>query len=240
MRSIDFSTFFLINFIAFLTHQPLRDYVLCYNIVAIDTHVLLFGEDVAAVLAKPPSSKRQQQQQLPQQHQQQEYEFDYEFGSPVASASINHFDTFVASGGGGIGKKGFSVGSGLRSIAQGSADQANTAVANQHAAAKQAAYVAKNTLAQAAAQASATAQAALAGKQVIFSGLEQQVRDAKVALDGETMQLQSAQRAANAAQQAAQQAAHQVSKLKPKTALFVLNAFLFNFMTISLFENRLM
>lgn len=49
-------------------------------------------------------------------------------------------------------KAGFSQGSGLRSIAQGSADQANNAVLNQHAAANQAAYVAKNTLAQAANQ----------------------------------------------------------------------------------------
>lgn len=51
-------------------------------------------------------------------------------------------------------KAGFSAGSGLRSIAQGSADQANNAVLNQHAAANQAAYVAKNTLAQAANQVS--------------------------------------------------------------------------------------
>ena len=43
-------------------------------------------------------------------------------------------------------RKGYSIGSGLRSIAQGSADQANSAVANQHAAATQAAYVAKSTL----------------------------------------------------------------------------------------------
>lgn len=59
-------------------------------------------------------------------------------------------------------KPGFSAGSGLRSIAQGSADQASSAVSNQHAAAKQAAYVAQNTLAQAAAQAAATAQVRLA------------------------------------------------------------------------------
>lgn len=49
-------------------------------------------------------------------------------------------------------KPGYSAGSGLRSIAQGSADQASSAVVNQHAAAKQAAYVAQNTLAQAASQ----------------------------------------------------------------------------------------
>lgn len=53
-------------------------------------------------------------------------------------------------GGGGDRKVGYSAGSGLRSIAQGSAEQANTAVLNQDAAGHQAAYVAKNTLAQAA------------------------------------------------------------------------------------------
>lgn len=41
------------------------------------------------------------------------------------------------------GKSGYSEGSGLRSIAQGSADQANSAVANQHLAAKQASYIAQ-------------------------------------------------------------------------------------------------
>lgn len=40
-------------------------------------------------------------------------------------------------------KTGYSAGSGLRSIAQGSADQAKSAVSNQHAAGKQAAYVAQ-------------------------------------------------------------------------------------------------
>lgn len=53
-------------------------------------------------------------------------------------------------GGGGGGGKGFSAGSGLKTIAQGSAEQANSAVANQHAAARQAAFAAKSTLAQAA------------------------------------------------------------------------------------------
>lgn len=63
-------------------------------------------------------------------------------------------DQEAAGTGGGSGgqKNGFSAGSGLRSIAQGSADQASNAVLNQHAAANQAAYVAKNTLAQAANQ----------------------------------------------------------------------------------------
>lgn len=71
--------------------------------------------------------------------------------------------------------------------------------------------MAKNTLAQSAAQASGTAQAALAGKQILLQGMEQQARDAKVALDGENQQLMQAQRAAQAAQQAAQQAMNQVN-----------------------------
>lgn len=52
--------------------------------------------------------------------------------------------------GGGYGGKGFSAGSGLKAIAQGSANQANTAVLNQHAAGRQAAFSAKSSLAQAA------------------------------------------------------------------------------------------
>lgn len=66
-------------------------------------------------------------------------------------------------------KNGYSTGSGLRSIAQGSADQASSAVSNQHAAAKQASYVAQNTLAQAAAQAAATAQVSAVKRLVSFS-----------------------------------------------------------------------
>lgn len=48
-------------------------------------------------------------------------------------------------------KQGFSAGSGLRSIAEGSSNAANDAVNNQEVAGHQAAYVAKNTLAQSAA-----------------------------------------------------------------------------------------
>ncbi|XP_044018691.1 cell surface antigen I/II-like [Aphidius gifuensis] len=107
-------------------------------------------------------------------------------------------------------KAGFSVGGGLVSIARGSADQARTAVANQHSAAGQAAFVAKNQLAQSAQQSAATASAALAGKQIIFMGLQQQVRDAKTALDGEKQQMVQAARAAQAAKNSAQQAMHQV------------------------------
>ncbi|VEN63599.1 unnamed protein product, partial [Callosobruchus maculatus] len=86
-------------------------------------------------------------------------------------------------------KQGFSQGSGLRNIAEGSSRAAKDAVNNQDAAGHQAAYVAKNTLAQSAAAASATAQAALAGKQILLQGLEQQLRDAKQALMGEQQQL---------------------------------------------------
>ncbi|EGI66437.1 hypothetical protein G5I_05028 [Acromyrmex echinatior] len=105
---------------------------------------------------------------------------------------------------------GYSVGGPLASIARGAADQAKTQLNQQPSAAGQAAYEAKNTLAQAAAQSAATAAAALAGKQIIVMGLEQQSRDAYVAVDGEKQQLQQAQRAAAAAKNAAQQAMHQV------------------------------
>ncbi|KAL0117286.1 hypothetical protein PUN28_010262 [Cardiocondyla obscurior] len=107
-------------------------------------------------------------------------------------------------------RPGYSVGGPLASIAKGAADQAHTQLNQQPAAAGQAAYVAKNTLAQAAAQSAATAAAALAGKQIIVMGLEQQSRDAHVAVNGEKQQLQQAQRAAAAAKNAAQQAMHQV------------------------------
>ncbi|EDW68571.1 antifreeze protein Maxi [Drosophila virilis] len=110
-------------------------------------------------------------------------------------------------------KPGYSIGSGLRSIAQGSADQAYTAVANQHAAAKQAAFIAKNTLAQAASQAAATAQAALAGKQVILQELEQQAAEAQRALSRELEQLKAAKLSAKLAQQTAQAANNHISVL---------------------------
>ncbi|XP_062534474.1 uncharacterized protein LOC134203608, partial [Armigeres subalbatus] len=97
-------------------------------------------------------------------------------------------------------KTGYSAGSGLRSIAQGSADQANSAVANQVSAAKQAAYVAQSTLAQAASQAAATAQAALAGKHVLLQGLEQQSLEAHQALESEIQQLHQAKKSAKTSQ----------------------------------------
>ncbi|KOX75874.1 hypothetical protein WN51_13359 [Melipona quadrifasciata] len=105
---------------------------------------------------------------------------------------------------------GFSVGGPLASIAKGAAAQAHTQLSNQESAAGQAAYVAKNTLAQAAAQSAATAAAALAGKQIVVQGLEQQLRDAHVTVDGEKLQLQQAERAANAARTTAKQAIHQL------------------------------
>ncbi|CAK1593641.1 unnamed protein product [Parnassius mnemosyne] len=155
--------------------------------------------------------------------QNSEYQYEYDNSVPQAgqaqepAESASHYDAYISdvqAAAVGDGKKGYSRGSGLRTIAVGSANQAKTALGNQAAAAYQAAYVAKNTLAQSAAQASATAQAALAGKQVILSGLEQQVRDAKVALQGEEMQLQQARRAAQSAAQAAQQAMHQVNVIQ--------------------------
>lgn len=98
-------------------------------------------------------------------------------------------------------KNGYSEGSGLRSIAQGSADQANSAVANQHLAAKQASYIAQNNLANLALQASATAMAALQGKQVLLAKIEQENLDAHQQLEIEIQQLRQAKRSAKAAQQ---------------------------------------
>lgn len=99
------------------------------------------------------------------------------------------------------GKSGYSEGSGLRSIAQGSADQASSAVANQHLAAKQASYIAQNNLANLALQASATAMAALQGKQVLLAKIEQENLDAHQSLENELQQLRQAKRSAKAAQQ---------------------------------------
>lgn len=110
-------------------------------------------------------------------------------------------------------KSGYSIGSGLRSIAQGSANQAYSAVASQHAAAKQAAFLAKNSLAQAASQAAATAQAALEGKQVLLQELQHQAGNAQKALSRELEQLQAAKIAAKLAQQTAQAAHNHVSVL---------------------------
>lgn len=128
---------------------------------------------------------------------------DYGFGGDFGGSAYPHRSRH------GVG---YSIGSGLVSIAQGAADQANTAIQNQHEAGGQAAFQAKNSLAQNAAAAAATAQAALAGKQVIVNTLEQQVRDAQGQVASETQQLTQAQRAAAATQQAAQQAQAQVGR----------------------------
>lgn len=128
--------------------------------------------------------------------------------------------------------KGFSAGSGLKSIAEGSAQQANNAVANQHAAARQAVFSAKSSLAQAAIgvssmqaskkkrtlifaffQAAATAQAALIGKQILVQKLERDVNEAHQQLQGELHQLEQAERSASASQQALEQAQRQVNAL---------------------------
>lgn len=103
----------------------------------------------------PPESKKKQDYDYT--------EYEYHHTHPVVEESIEtepqHLESYAVSSHAGAPKKpGYSAGSGLRSIAQGSADQASSAVSNQHAAAKQAAYVAQNTLAQAASQAAATAQ----------------------------------------------------------------------------------
>lgn len=106
------------------------------------------------------------------------------------------------------------IDNGLRSIAKGSADQANSAVASQNAAGKQAAYVAKNSLAQAASQAAGTAVAVLKGKEVLLQRLDEQNAEAHKVMQGELQQLQQAKRSAKAAQYAAQQALNHVSILQ--------------------------
>uniref|UniRef100_A0A6P4F9H8 LOW QUALITY PROTEIN: uncharacterized protein LOC108050084 n=1 Tax=Drosophila rhopaloa TaxID=1041015 RepID=A0A6P4F9H8_DRORH len=108
---------------------------------------------------------------------------------------------------------GYLADNGLRSIAKGSADQALSAVASQNAAGKQASYVAKSTLAQAAAQAAGTAVAVLKGKEVLLHRLEDQSVEAHKAMENELTQLQQAKRSAKAAQYAAQQAINHVSVL---------------------------
>uniref|UniRef100_A0A1I8NNW0 Uncharacterized protein n=1 Tax=Stomoxys calcitrans TaxID=35570 RepID=A0A1I8NNW0_STOCA len=105
------------------------------------------------------------------------------------------------------------VDNGLRSIAKGSADQANSAVASQNAAGKQAAYIAKSTLAQAAVQAAGTAVAVLKGKEVLLHRLEEQSAESHKVMQSELTQLQQAKRSAKAAQYSAQQALQHVSVL---------------------------
>ncbi|XP_076639051.1 uncharacterized protein LOC143351446 isoform X2 [Colletes latitarsis] len=147
------------------------------------------------------------------------YEYEYARQEPALGLadSLSYLDPAPALAAGPVGhgrghapRPGFSVGGPLANIAKGAADQAHTQLNNQQSAAGQAAYVAKNTLAQAAAQSAATAAAALAGKQIVVQGLEQQSRDAHVAVDGENLQLQQAERAASAARTTAKQAMHQL------------------------------
>nr|XP_016925010.1 uncharacterized protein LOC108006075 [Drosophila suzukii] len=135
-----------------------------------------------------------------------------------AKVKLSHFEgssdyiVHTLHGGGG-GGGGYLADNGLRSIAKGSADQALSAVASQNAAGKQASYVAKSTLAQAAAQAAGTAVAVLKGKEVLLHRLEDQSVEAHKAMENELTQLQQAKRSAKAAQYAAQQAINHVSVL---------------------------
>ena len=140
-----------------------------------------------------------------------EEENGHEFGNEeAASKNYGYGGAYAGNGHHRHHGVGYSIGSGLVSIAQGAADQANTAIQNQHVAGGQAAFQAKNNLAQNAAAAAATAQAALAGKQVIVSNLEQQHRDTQGQVEAEALQLTQAQRAALATQQSAQHAQAQV------------------------------
>lgn len=104
----------------------------------------------------------------------------------------------------------FAPDNGLRGIAKSSADQANTAVVIQNSAAKQAAYMAKNTLAHTATQAAGTAVAVFKGKEVLLKRLEEQSAEMNKVLQSELQQLQQAKRSAKAAQYAAQQALNHV------------------------------
>lgn len=150
-----------------------------------------------------------------------DYNFDYDSGNQAAhdlgghsgqeEYETEHVQVHGKSGySEGSGEKGAyltyrsyinTLNSGLRNIAQGSADQANSAVANQELAAKQASYIAQNNLANLALQASATAAAALQGKQVLLAKIEQENLDAHQALENELAQLRQAKRSAKAAQQ---------------------------------------
>ncbi|CAG9808716.1 unnamed protein product [Chironomus riparius] len=149
-----------------------------------------------------------------------DYNFDYDTGSQsqhdigheLSGHELSgHEDTYGTEH---IGKSGYSEGSGLRNIAQGSADQASSAVANQELAAKQASYIAQNNLANLALQASSTAMAALQGKQVLLAKIEQENLEAHQALESELAQLRQAKRSAKAAQQSAQQALQHLQLLQ--------------------------
>ncbi|XP_034486725.1 uncharacterized protein LOC117791157 [Drosophila innubila] len=176
----------------------------------------------------PPPPQHQHASSAPQsvviEHDVPPYTFEDinhdEFAAPInppldgqysryESSDYIHHSTHSNSGSSG----GYLVDNGLRSIAKGSADQAISAVASQNAAGKQASYVAKSTLAQAAAQAAGTAVAVLKGKEVLLHRLEEQSVEAHRSVDSELTQLQQAKRSAKAAQYAAQQAINHVSVL---------------------------
>ncbi|XP_017036823.1 uncharacterized protein CG45076 [Drosophila kikkawai] len=176
----------------------------------------------------PPPPSHQGQGPVPQQtavieHEVPPYTFEAinhdEF--EAAKAKLPHYEhsdyivhtLHSSAGGAGGGTGGYLADNGLRSIAKGSADQALSAVASQNAAGKQASYVAKSTLAQAAAQAAGTAVAVLKGKEVLLRRLEDQSVEAHKAMENELTQLQQAKRSAKAAQYAAQQAINHVSVL---------------------------
>ncbi|XP_022901699.1 secreted 45 kDa protein-like [Onthophagus taurus] len=132
-------------------------------------------------------------------------------------ASVNglNFDHFSSIGNSqqSYGKQGFSSGSSLKHIAQGSAEEAHNAAANQHTAARQAAFVAKSSLAQTAINAAARAQTALTGKEILRRTIQEQVDDTHQQLIAELQQLSLAQRAVAAAAEAYQQAQKQTNTL---------------------------
>ncbi|EDV43141.1 uncharacterized protein Dana_GF16671 [Drosophila ananassae] len=172
----------------------------------------------------PPPPPPSHQGPLPQQtalveHEVPPYTFEainHDEFEPAKSAKLSLYESSdyivhtLHNGGGGSG---YLADNGLRSIAKGSADQAISAVASQNAAGKQASYVAKSTLAQAAAQAAGTAVAVLKGKEVLLRRLEDQSVEAHKAMENELTQLQQAKRSAKAAQYAAQEAINHVNVL---------------------------
>jgi hypothetical protein len=165
---------------------------------------LLFAELTLAAHRNPYRISRSNRKKK----ESYDYNYDYDTANQAAhdqheahEAAIEHDDPYGTEHVHHVGKSGYSEGSGLRNIAQGSADQANSAVANQELAAKQASYIAQNNLANLALQASATANAALQGKQVLLSKIEQENLDAHQSLENELQQLRQAKRSAKAAQQ---------------------------------------
>jgi hypothetical protein len=115
-----------------------------YSRKHIDIVNIIIGELSAARLNRRKKNSYDYEQHIKHNSQNSFASQNQEVGYDYSS---EHVDVPISPG-----KSGFSEGSGLRSIAQGSADQANNAVANQHAAAKQASYVALNSLSQVAAQ----------------------------------------------------------------------------------------